>query len=164
MNPPTTSTSRPSRFWRKTCWSFDGSLVLVTHDRYLLDRLSTVVLSLDGQGGAESFADYSQWESWQAERTPPAKASARSEPRAASDVGSPTKTRLSYLEAREYAGLEQRVAAAEELLQTRRARLEDPAIGSDGPRLLSAHTAIDEAQAKVDELYRRWSELEKKKN
>jgi ABC transport system ATP-binding/permease protein len=55
---------------------FRGSLVLVTHDRYLLDRLSTVVLSLDGQGGAESFADYSQWESWQAERTPPAKASA----------------------------------------------------------------------------------------
>src|ERR1700733_11502784 len=47
---------------------YRGSLMLVTHDRYMLDRVSSVVLGLDGQGGAESFADYSQWESWQAER------------------------------------------------------------------------------------------------
>ncbi len=41
---------------------FRGSLVLVTHDRYMLDRVSTVVLGLDGLGGAGLFADYSQWE------------------------------------------------------------------------------------------------------
>ena len=41
---------------------FRGALVLVTHDRYMLDRVSTVVLGLDGEGGAEVFADYSQWE------------------------------------------------------------------------------------------------------
>jgi ATP-binding cassette subfamily F protein uup len=142
---------------------FRGSLVLVTHDRYLLDRVSTVVLGLDGQGGAESFADYSQWEFWQAERSTRAKANARAEPQVASDVGSRIKTKLSYLEAREYAGIEQHVAATEELLQIRRAKLEDPAIASDGPRLLNAQTEMDEAQAKVDELYRRWSELERKK-
>ncbi len=44
---------------------FTGALVLVTHDRFLLDRVSTVVIGLDGQGGAEQFADYSQWETWQ---------------------------------------------------------------------------------------------------
>ena len=47
---------------------FAGALILVTHDRYLLDRISTVVLGLDGQGGAERFADYSQWDAWQKER------------------------------------------------------------------------------------------------
>ena len=41
---------------------FPGALVLVTHDRYLLDRVSTTVLGLDGDGGAQMFADYSQWE------------------------------------------------------------------------------------------------------
>ena len=41
---------------------FPGALVLVTHDRYMLDRVSTVVLGLNGEGGAEVFADYSQWE------------------------------------------------------------------------------------------------------
>ena len=77
--------------------------------------------------------------------------------------GAQAKTKLSYLEAREYGSIEERVAAAEEVLQTKRAQLEDPAIASDGPRLVIAHKEMDEAQAKVDELYRRWSELEKKK-
>jgi len=52
---------------------YRGALVLVTHDRYMLDRVSTIVLGLDGQGSADSFADYSQWESWQAERKQPAR-------------------------------------------------------------------------------------------
>ena len=43
---------------------YTGALVLVTHDRYMLDRVSTIVLGLDGKGGAETFADYSQWEQW----------------------------------------------------------------------------------------------------
>ncbi len=43
---------------------YSGALVLVTHDRYMLDRVSTIVLGLDGKGGAETFADYSQWEQW----------------------------------------------------------------------------------------------------
>src|SRR5258706_15806032 len=41
---------------------FQGALVLVTHDRYLLDRVSTTLLALDGRGGVQSYADYAQWE------------------------------------------------------------------------------------------------------
>jgi len=164
LDEPTNDLDIPTlEILEESLLEFRGSLVLVTHDRYMLDRVSTIVLGLDGQGGAESFADYSQWEVWQAERTQSAKASVPSAPRAASSGGSRTKTRLSYLEARDYASIEERVAAAEELLQAKRAQLEDPAIASDGPRLLIAHQELDEAQAKVDELYRRWSELEKKR-
>ena len=47
-------------------WAY--AVKVVTHDRYMLDRVSSIVLGLDGQGGAERFADYSQWETWQAER------------------------------------------------------------------------------------------------
>jgi ABC transport system ATP-binding/permease protein len=127
----------------------------------MLDRVSTVVLGLDGNGGAESFADYAQWEAWQSERAQ--KSKSPSVPRAASSAGTPAKTKLSYLEAREYASIEERVASAEEVLQTKRVQLEDPASASDGPRLVTAHKEMDEAQSKVDELYQRWSELEKKK-
>jgi len=42
--------------------SFEGGLVLVTHDRLMLDRLATVIVALDGEGGVETFADYGQWE------------------------------------------------------------------------------------------------------
>jgi ATP-binding cassette subfamily F protein uup len=163
LDEPTNDLDIPTlEILEESLLEFRGSLVLVTHDRYMLDRVSTIVLGLDGQGGAESFADYSQWESWQAERV--MKTKAPSAPRAMSNGASPTKTKLSYLEAREYASIEERVAAAEELLQAKRLQLEDPAIASDGPRLLVAHKEMDEAQAKVDELYRRWSELEKRKS
>src|SRR5439155_7896008 len=100
---------------------FRGSLVLVTHDRYMLDRVSNVVLGLDGEGNAETFADYSQWESWQGERKSAVKAPVRA---AVSDSPAPAKKKLSYLDSREYAGIEQRIIDAEQLLQTKRAALE----------------------------------------
>ena len=43
---------------------FPGALVLVTHDRYLLNRVATTVVGLDGRGGIGRFADFAQWEAW----------------------------------------------------------------------------------------------------
>jgi ATP-binding cassette subfamily F protein uup len=147
---------------------FRGSLVLVTHDRYMLDRVSTVVIGLDGQGGAGLFADYSQWESWLEERKQTEKNDARSSGGVSTSADqartSQGKKKLSYLEAREYETIEQRVADAEHVLQAKRVQLEDPEIVSDGPRLMTAHAELEEAQEKVDTLYARWAELEKKKN
>ena len=108
-------------------------------------------------GEAECFADYSQWETWQ--RGQEMKAAARpvttTTPRAAA-----AKKKLSYLEAREFAELEDRIADAEQLLRDRRAALEDPAIASDGPRLVAASAEVEEAETAVDQLYSRWAELE----
>ncbi len=165
LDEPTNDLDIPTlEILEESLLEFKGSLVLVTHDRYMLDRVSTIVLGLDGRSGAESFADYSQWEVWQAEGRESARVSARPAPRPEGSEGrTPAKSRLSYLEAREYASIEERVAAAEELLQAKREQLEDPAIASDGPRLLSAHAEMEAAQGQVDELYRRWAELEKKK-
>jgi ABC transport system ATP-binding/permease protein len=147
---------------------FRGSLALVTHDRYMLDRVSSVVLGLDGDGNAGLFADYSQWESWLDERKQSARNEARPVARAAGSVGgtrpSEGKKKLSYLEAREYDAIEKKVADAEQTLQSKREQLEDPKIVSDGPRLMAAHAEMEQAQEKVDTLYARWAELEKKKN
>jgi ATP-binding cassette subfamily F protein uup len=146
---------------------YRGALVLVTHDRYMLDRVSTIVLGLDGQGGAESFADYSQWEAWQAERKQPVRIARSSGDKTRRTTilaePQPAKKKLSYLEAREYATIEQRVAEAEQVLQEKRAHLEDPTIASDGPRLLRAHAEMDGAQKIADELYARWADLEQRK-
>ena len=142
---------------------FRGSLVLVTHDRYMLDRVSNVVLGLDGQGSAESFADYAQWELWQADRKRDEKATSGPASLAAGSAASAAaKKKLSYLEAREYAGLEQRIADAEQALKEKRAVLEDPAIASDGARLVAAHAAMEAAQENLEILYARWSDLEEK--
>jgi ATP-binding cassette subfamily F protein uup len=145
---------------------FRGSLVLVTHDRYMLDRVSTIVLGLDGQGDSGMFADYSQWESWLQERgreTKDAEPAADRGTAAAVRKDASGRKKLSYLEAREYDTIEHRVAEAEQRLQSKREQLEDPKIVSDGPRLMTAHTEMESAQQEVDALYARWAELEKKK-
>jgi ATP-binding cassette subfamily F protein uup len=164
LDEPTNDLDIPTlEILEESLLEFRGSLVLVTHDRYMLDRVSNIVLGLDGQGAGESFADYIQWESWLAERTKPEKVAPA--PRITSAAASPpARKKLSYLEAREFAGIEQRIAEAEELLRQKQAQMEDPAIASDGPRLLSAHAELQEAQEAVDKLYARWAELEEKNN
>jgi ATP-binding cassette subfamily F protein uup len=177
LDEPTNDLDIPTlEILEESLLEFRGSLVLVTHDRYMLDRVSTVVLGLDGAGGAETFADYRQWETWQADREKSASASEKQpdkkseKPRSngslvpGTTAAAPARKKLAYLEAREYATMEQRVAEAEEVLQSKRVQLEDPAIASDGPRLLTAHAELEAAQNTVDNLYARWAELEKKKD
>ena len=163
LDEPTNDLDIPTlEILEESLLEFRGSLVLVTHDRYMLDRVSTIVLGLDGEGGAESFADYAQWEVWQDERKGAKKVTERVQPDASFRPETQAKKKLSYLEAREYYGIEQRIAEAEQLLQTRRAEMENPAIVSDGPKLLAAHAELEAAQKNLDALYARWAELEEK--
>jgi ATP-binding cassette subfamily F protein uup len=148
---------------------YRGALVLVTHDRYMLDRVSTVVLGLDGLGGAERFADYSQWETWQRSQLAAGKSNASVEtqsPRGAGDApnSSLTKKRFSYKEARELETIEQRIADAERELQAKHDVLQEVAVMSDNARLHAASLEMDAAQQAIDALYARWVELEQKKS
>ena len=167
LDEPTNDLDIPTlEILEETLLEYSGALVLVTHDRYMLDRVSTMVLGLDGRGGAESFADYLQWETWQAERKQPARtdnmAQAAKPTRAAETAAA--KKKLSYMEAREFATIEERIAQAEETLQKKRTAAEDPKIATDAHGLLTAHAEMDEAQHAVDQLYARWAELEAKKS
>jgi ATP-binding cassette subfamily F protein uup len=165
LDEPTNDLDIPTlEILEESLLEFPGSLVLVTHDRYLLDRVSTIVLGFDGRGGAESFADYAQWESWQAEPKPVAKlaGSPASLALASSEPAAQLKKKLSYLDAREYAAIEQHIAEAERELESKRAVLQNPAIASDGPRLMAAHAEMEAAQKNLDVFYSRWAELEQK--
>jgi ATP-binding cassette subfamily F protein uup len=139
---------------------YTGALVLVTHDRFMLDRVSTVVLGLDGKGGAERFGDYSQWEEWQRERNSGRDQEERKAPAAASAPSG--KKKLSYLEAREYAGIEARVDAAEERLNAARDVLDDPSVATNAEALTKALHEMEQAQSEADALYQRWAELTEK--
>ena len=149
---------------------YRGALVLVTHDRYMLDRVSTIVLGLDGSGAAARFADYSQWEEWlRSQQTKPtADAPARATHERPSTLAAQAqpvtaKKQLSHAENREFASIEKRIAKAEEELQAKRAALENPEIASDATRLHEAYAQMEAAQKAVDELYARWGALEQKK-
>ena len=168
LDEPTNDLDIPTlEILEESLLEFRGALVLVTHDRYMLDRVSTVVLGVDGLGGAEKFADYSQWEAWQQLRVREQEAVAEDAstvaPATPKVTDSIPKKKLSYLEAREYSTIEQRIAEAEELVKTKKQTLEDPAIISDALRLVSAHAEFEEAQKALDLLIERWAELEEKR-
>ena len=164
LDEPTNDLDIPTlEILEESLLEFRGALVLVTHDRYMLDRVSTTVLGLDGLGGAERFADYSQWETWQQERIQITKEATTRKPlKTAASSSSPAKKKLSYLEAREYAGIEQRIAEAEDMVKIRRETAEDPAIASDAGRLVRAYHELEEARKALDSLYERWHDLEEK--
>ena len=138
---------------------FPGALVLVSHDRYLMDRVSTLVLGLDGDGSVELFADYSQWETWHDSQN------AKNQARPEKPATRPTRARkkLTYREARELEGMEEAILKAEGQLQAKRSAVEDPAIASDAPRLQVAWSELEAAENTVNQLYARWQELEQKK-
>ena len=131
---------------------FPGALVLVTHDRYLLDRVCGQILALDGRGGADFFAELSQWESRKASEvsaSPPAKPA----PAAAA-------TGLSPAQSKQLRRLEADIRAAEERTAAARRALEDPAIAADAGQLRARHEKLEAARAVEAELLARWEELE----
>jgi len=134
----------------------------------MLDRVSTVVLGLDGLGEAERFADYSQWEAWQrSQQTKGARNESGTQRSRATVRGAPAapkKKKLSFAEAREFETIEKRVADAEQELRAHHVALEDPAVMSDPARLQRTCKLAEEAQSVVDGLYARWAELEKKRS
>jgi ABC transport system ATP-binding/permease protein len=176
LDEPTNDLDIPTlEILEESLLEYTGALVLVTHDRYMLDRISNVVLGLDGMGHAERFADYSQWDQWQAKQKAAelkasaaigltARSAAAGQPaNADQDAGNSTgKKKLSYLDARDYATIEGRIATGEELLAEKRAVLEVNEVVTDATRLQTALAEVEAAQNAVDTLYARWAELEAK--
>ncbi|HSR70560.1 MAG TPA: ATP-binding cassette domain-containing protein, partial [Acidobacteriota bacterium] len=145
--------------------SFPGALVLVTHDRYLLDRVSNLVLGLDGRGGSVYVADYWQWEREMLNRRQQEEQSAGEKARGKSESEERRRRRpkkLSYNDQREWEQMEERILRAEEELEAAREAAEDPSVSSDAHALQERYQRLRQAQDRVKQLYERWSELEAK--
>jgi ATP-binding cassette subfamily F protein uup len=137
---------------------FPGAIVLVSHDRYLLDRVSTIVIGLDGGpngSNAGVFADYSQWEAFRGEQL--SEKPAPKLPRPAAPTEEPKK-KLSYLHQREWDSMEANILEAEHDLAACQRELQ--ASASDPNRVTEAYDKMQAAQRRVEDLYERWAELE----
>ena len=140
---------------------FSGALVLVTHDRYLLDRLSTSLLALDGRGGATAYIDLAQWE--QAPKPSNAvKAVSSTKPARPKSPSRPSSKRLTWNEQQEWAGMESAIATAEKKVSDYESQLADPAVVADHRRMHALCADLAAARSQVDTLYARWEELEEK--
>ncbi len=161
LDEPTNDLDIPTlEILEESLLEFKGALVLVTHDRYMLDRVSNVVLGLDGKGKSALFADYGQWEDWKDEEAQ------RGKPQvvlaAKSSGSSSSKKKLSYLEQREFDAIEARVDAADARMSAAHDLLEDPTVTSDPEKLIAALAEMEAAQHEHDAVYARWAELTEK--
>jgi ATP-binding cassette subfamily F protein uup len=150
---------------------FPGALILVTHDRYLLNRVASTVLGLDGRGHTGQFADYAQWEDWleeqadaqdKANRRADGSSKGQQASAASGNTSSSAKKKLSYLEAREFAEIEHRVEVSDARLAAARDHVEHPDVATNSIALQEALKELDSAQHENDTLYARWAELTEK--
>ena len=163
LDEPTNDLDIPSLdVLEESLGEFPGALVLVTHDRFLLDRVCNLVLGFDGRGGTEFFADYEQWlEALQASevREPRREsAAAREKP-----VAKPKTGKLSYLDQREYDRMEESILAAEARLEELEELMASPEVAGDPARLHEYWQEQQALQAETERLYDRWNELEQRK-
>jgi ATP-binding cassette subfamily F protein uup len=142
---------------------FDGTVLLVTHDRYFLDQVATQILAFHTKPGEEgrvtSFAGLAQWEPWHTEQMKREAVDAGGKPRATS--GAPGKRKkLSFKDQKEWSTIEGRIAEAEAKLAALDAECSRPEVVSDAARLIALHDQMTAARAAIDALYARWAELE----
>jgi ATP-binding cassette subfamily F protein uup len=117
------------------------------------------VLALDGTGAVTPFADYAQWEATRRERVRAETRPATARPAPAR----PTAKRLSYMEQREWDGMEAAILAAEAAREACETATHDPAVATDAAALAERYRALEDATIAVDRLYARWAELDAKR-
>jgi ATP-binding cassette subfamily F protein uup len=163
VDEPTNDLDIPTReVLEDSLKEFPGALVLVTHDRYMLEEVCTEFVGLDGNGGYGQFADYGQWEAWlRRQRSGKDQSVTQTRGISAAAGGSKSK-KLSFRDQQEYDTIEKRVLAAEAALEQCRAKTENPKIVSNHVQLQEAYDALKTAEQEVERLYTRWAELEAK--
>ncbi len=164
LDEPTNDLDIPTlEILEESLLEFRGTLVLVTHDRYMLDRISTEVFGLDGLGGAQLFADYSQWDSWQRLQRTPKKKVQLTVAEVGASQATQARKKLSFREMREFETIEKRIMQVEQELRNQSAMMEDPVVMSDPSLLRETCLRMEEAQKAVDDLYTRWADLEQRR-
>ncbi len=146
---------------------FAGTVLLVSHDRSLLDNVATSSLVFEGDGLVRDYVGgYTDWlrqrPAQPAAPTPPTAAPV-TVPTAAAGEARRTATRLSFKENRELAELPARIEALEAEQETLHARLADPALyqTADAAALVGAARAREAAlAAELAAAYGRWEALE----
>ena len=136
---------------------FPGAILLITHDRFMLDRIATEYLALDGKGHAKEFAGFELWQEWH-KRPAVKKGKNSSEELKVRKKSSSIK--LSYTLQREFDGMEGAIADAETEVQRSESVANDEQVMADHQKHAKACADVASAHEKVRELYARWAELE----
>ena len=159
LDEPTNDLDIPSlNVLEESLQEFPGALILVSHDRFMLDRICNEVLGFSGQGKVSFFADYEQWL-----RSMPQQG--RNEPKKNKTTSPQVKTRkkrgrLSYMDQREYDQMEEKISAAENRQQELEELMQTQQTAGNPEKLQQCWQELESLQQEITRLYSRWEELE----
>lgn len=164
LDEPTNDLDIPSlEVLEEALVDFPGAIVLVTHDRFMLDRIATEYIGLDGRGGAKSYQTLDQFTRDIADRItdePRRRKDATPAPEKLAATGNSKRRKLGYKEQREFDAMEETILEAETEVERLEAIANDASTSADHQRSAAAFTELSSAQDRVRDLYTRWSELE----
>ena len=143
-----------------------STALIVSHDRYFLDRVATKILAFEGDGQVTVYAgNYSDYRQQRAARPTDSKQAAPAESKKARRGASTKGAKLSYKEKRELEGIEGEIERAESDAAEVDALLNDPALyaerAEEVPDIVARQDAL---RAEIERLMARWLELEAKKS
>ncbi|WP_324827961.1 ABC-F family ATP-binding cassette domain-containing protein [Qipengyuania zhejiangensis] len=141
---------------------YEGTVLIVSHDRDFLDRTVTITLGLDGSGNVDVVAG--GYEDWEAKRRQAAGGKAKADKAEAKAAPppppAPKSSKLSYKDLRDYELLPQRIEELEAAIAKGEAILSDPALyTSDPQKFANISKGIENARAEKDAAEERWLEL-----
>lgn len=147
--------------------SYQGAVVLVTHDRYFMDSVAKEILALNDEFEDEPrflrFADYYQWENWYNLKQEESLRKQKTELQTSVKEPAPkASAKISQKEKFELERMEHEVQALEEKLMIARKNLEDPEILKDGRKSSEVYKEISSLEESLEKKFERWSELETK--
>ena len=138
---------------------YDGTVLIVSHDRDFLDRTVTLTLGLDGSGKVDIIAGgYADWEAKRDRRDKPESRKKADKPTAAPPPPPPTKSaKLSYKDQRDYDLLPKRIEEIDAAIAKAEAELADASLYTRNPSRFSELTSnIDELRGEKDAAEERW--------
>jgi len=140
---------------------FPGAIALVTHDRFMLDRICTEILGLDGDGRVGRYTDYAHWQAAQARR---AQAENENIARTKSKKKRKKADRkpLTASEQKELKEMETTIHEADQRVEQCTRAMEDPEVAGDHVQAQKRWEELDAARKHVETLYARWEQLEAK--
>jgi ATP-binding cassette subfamily F protein uup len=166
LDEPTNDLDIPSLdVLEESLLDFPGALVLVSHDRFLLDSVCDQVIGFDGNGGVAFYADYEQWLADLKKRRKEKSGSIKSSQDSSTSKKDKQKKarKLSYMDQREYDQIEEKIMEGEGEQERLQALMDASETAMDSQLLESVWADLEQAKLDVGKLYERWDELEEKK-
>ncbi|MDZ4836223.1 MAG: ABC-F family ATP-binding cassette domain-containing protein [Candidatus Melainabacteria bacterium] len=163
LDEPTNDLDIPSlEVLEESLEEFPGAVILVTHDRLMLDEVSDQILALNGNGGCEYFSGYDQFDQDVDRFFADNKKAGKKEKGDTRSKNSKPQVGLSTPEKRELEGLPKKIDDAEKGLEKIHEEMTKPANMSNFPLLAELHVKQKALEKELEHLFSRWELLEAK--